>query len=52
MKRYYVYVCLQVRAKNPNRFEERIKKLKSTVLQLSQGNERFQGLKGKLLKRH
>ena len=37
---------------NPNRFKERIKKIKSTVLQQSQENERFEGLKGKLLKQH
>ena len=43
---------IQVRVGNPNRFEKRIKKLKSTVLQLSQRNQRFDGIKGKILKRH
>ena len=39
--------------RNPKRFEERIKKKKkSTVLQPSQGNERFEGLKVKLLKQY
>ena len=43
---------LQECVENPNRFEERIKKKKSTVLQESQENETFEGLKGKLLKQH
>ena len=42
---------LQECVENPNRFEG-LKKIKSTVLQQSQGNERFEGLKGKLLKQH
>ena len=50
-RKSFIQECVE----NPNRFEERIKKKKkkkSTVLQQSQGNERFEGLKGKLLKQH
>ena len=32
---------IQERVQNPNQFEERIRKIKSTVLELSQGNERY-----------
>ena len=42
---------MQECVENPNQFEERIKK-KYTVLLLSQGNERLEELKGRLLKRH
>ena len=40
---------MQECVENPNRFEERIKKIKSTVFQQSQGNKRFKGQKGKLI---
>ena len=32
---------IQERVQNSNQFEERIRKIKSTVLELSQGNERY-----------
>ena len=47
-RKSFIQECVE----NPNRFEERIKKKKSTVLQESQENETFEGLKGKLLKQH
>ena len=48
-RKSFIQECVE----NPNRFEERIKKkIKSTVFQESQGNERSEGLKGKLLKQH
>ena len=49
-RKSFIQECVE----NTNRFEERIQKnkIKSTVLHISQGNERSEGLKGKLLKQH
>ena len=47
-RKRFIQECVE----SPNRFEESIKKKKSTALQQSQGNDRFEGLKGKLLKQH
>ena len=47
-RKRFIQQCIE----NSNRFEERVKKIKSTVLQQSQGNKRLVGLKGKLLKQY
>ena len=47
-RKSFIKECVE----NPNRFEERIKKIKSQMLQQSLGNGRCEGLKETLLKQH